>query len=233
LSLRMVAQVHLEPDAAPDARETVAECLGRCASDVDEIARAHAGLHLEGSVGGGDLTWDVLFRDEAALRAFFARVPDTHPDDLLPALGGPFEELSGSIDRIEAALVEPLARHVGRPGLIGVKRTLWTRLLDDVPSEAVGVWERAMQALPAEVPSIRNWSFSRIRTRPDGPCPVRWQHVWEQEYESLAALEQDYMASPYHWGHLDGFFDPESPRRIIDPWLAHLVCMETEGVLSW
>ena len=66
----------------------------------------------------------------------------------------------------------------------------------------------------------------------DSP-PVAWTHAWEQDFETLEGLTEDYMMSPYHWGHLDGWYDPEMPWSIIEPELVHLFCAAQQSVLSW
>ena len=49
---------------------------------------------------------------------------------------------------------------------------------------------------------------------------------------TLDGLLGDYMASPYHWGHLDAWYDAENPRHVVDAWLAHVFCPATASVLS-
>jgi hypothetical protein len=39
--------------------------------------------------------------------------------------------------------------------------------------------------------------------------------------------------SPYHWGLVDVWFDPESPQRIVDTRNAHVCCASDASILAW
>ena len=41
------------------------------------------------------------------------------------------------------------------------------------------------------------------------------------------------MLSPYHWGLVDGWFDPECPQRVVDTHLAHVYCPAAATILGW
>ena len=41
------------------------------------------------------------------------------------------------------------------------------------------------------------------------------------------------MMSPYHWGLVDGWFDPESTQRIVDIRIAHVHCASEASILAW
>jgi len=142
-------------------------------------------------------------------------------------------ELPAWIEAVVAAIPEPLASETTKPGLVGVKRTLWLQILPDAPDDLVSRFEAETPLLAAAVPAIRNWVWSRIRTRSPNPGPTRFTHLWEQEFETLAGLEVDYMSSPFHWGFIDRWFDPEMPEQVVDVRLGHLSCPAREPVLSW
>ena len=36
-----------------------------------------------------------------------------------------------------------------------------------------------------------------------------------------------------HWGYVDAWFDPECPKCIVDPALAHVFCPAAESILGW
>ncbi len=228
MSVRLVALVELAKGVKGDAAEAVCRRLSSCAESVDEIERAHAGLHIPGSFGG-DLTWDLSFASAASLAAFRARSGSNAAAGLVVALGPGFTDLVPAIASLDSVAVEPIDEHVGRPGLVGVKRTLLFRVRDDTSKASVGAFERDMLAMPDFVPAIRNWCFGR----PPVTESSRWTHIWEQEFETADGLLNDYMASPYHWGHIDAWYDPECPQSIVDPAVAHVYCPESEGVLSW
>lgn len=243
MTTRVVAQVHL-PEAVPPAeREALARLL--CDTDfvgsaVDGVVEAHAGAHLPLSVGGGALTWDLWLADEAALSALCERVRAAGSEPGLGDLGlagDPSTAEAGiraAIDtsRLELAIPEPIGGGIGAPGLVGVKRTLWLRVLPEAEPDAVARFERETPLLARAVPAIRNWCWSRIRTRPPSPMETRWTHLWEQEFDSAAGLEVDYMSAPCHWGLVDRWFDPEMPERVVDLWLAHLACPASAPVLG-
>ena len=103
-------------------------------------------------------------------------------------------------------------------------------MLPDTPREAVERFERDMLGMPRYIDAIRNWAFSRADPELH---PTPWTHVWEQEYRELRGLQEDYMLSPYHWGLVDGWYDPESPQRIVDTNLAHVYCPAATTILGW
>ena len=41
------------------------------------------------------------------------------------------------------------------------------------------------------------------------------------------------MMHPYHWGFVDGWFNPEMPQQIVDRPLAHVYCPAPESILAW
>ena len=206
MSARRVALVALREGAA--AAE-IADALARAGGAAPGALRAHTAVHLPGSLGGGDLTWDVLF--ESAAHAAVA-----------PALGA----LRAQIARVDAVVVDPIRSHVAMPALAGIKRTLLLRVAPSADPARVAAFERDMLELPHYVPAIRNWSFARA-------AGGRWSHVWEQEFETVAGLSEDYMLSPYHWGLVDGWFDVECPQCIVLPRLAHVFGAASESVLAW
>ena len=63
MTQRIVATAVLPEDLASADRARFCEALGGLAEAVPELSRSHAGPHVEGSVGGGDLTWDLAVSD--------------------------------------------------------------------------------------------------------------------------------------------------------------------------
>jgi hypothetical protein len=208
MSVRRVALVTLRDGARPETTQ-IADALARAGLAARGALRSHAALHLPGSIGGGDLTWDVLF-ESAALAA------------AEPALGA-----LGRVDRAPR-------RRAGRPDRAprGDARARWHQAhaalarLAARGSARIAAFERDMLELPRYVPAIRNWSFARASGR-------AWTHVWEQEFETVEGLTEDYMLSPYHWGLVDGWFDVECPQCVVEPRLAHVYGTASESVLAW
>lgn len=244
MTTRVCATVTLAEGASRADADRACASLGALAGRVPELERSHAGVHLEGSLGAGDLTWDVAVRDGAALDAWNARMRGGSLADFVRGAVGEgaseaASEAARAIADVEAWVVEPLARRVARPGVpgvsgaTGIKRTNLVRVLPDARESDVARWSREVVALAHHVPAIRSFGLARVRAFGPTEPRVVWTHAWEQEFESLDGLLQDYMASAYHWGWLDGWYDPEVPFRIVDVDLAHLYCPLAESVLAW
>ena len=117
------------------------------------------------------------------------------------------------------------------PGLTDcVKRTLLLRVRPGAPARHVEQLEADLAAMPVHIAAIRNWSLGRVDP---SLHPSTWTHVWEQEYRTLDGLAVDYLASPYHWGWVDRWFDPEIPEHIVDVRLAHVFKPAEASILAW
>ena len=226
-ALAFVVQVGLASGAGPRDREAVARGLAEAGQALEGIVSSHAGVHLDLSVGGLDLTWDLRARDEEAAQRVEAALGQA---DGLAELA---PDLAPRVETLEVGRPRVLASGLRRPGLVGIKRTLWLRVEPSAPPEAVARFEQETPLLAGAVPAIRNWRWSRLPGAGSGPDAIRWTHLWEQEFEHVEGLQVDYMSSPAHWGYIDRWFDPEMPGRIVDLWLAHTACPESAPVLSW
>ena len=215
--MRVVTLLHVDGELDESRHAAVERAVTRAAGAVAGVRRSHLGRHYPGAVGGGQYTWDVSFdgRDPAALHqapALLQLVED-----------GALRLDSVAFERQHLSVPEPDIRDC-------VKRTLLLRVLPGTPREAVERFEHDMLGMPRYIDAIRNWAFSR--TDPE-LHPTPWTHVWEQEYRELRGLQEDYMLSPYHWGLVDGWYDPESPQRIVDTNLAHVYCPAATTILGW
>lgn len=226
-ALAFVVQVGLAPGLDSRDRDAVARGLAEAGRTLEGVVASHAGVHLDLSVGGLDLTWDLRARDEDAARRVEMRLAQE---------GGLAElapDLASRVETLEVGRPRILASDLRRPGLVGIKRSLWLRVEPSAPPEAVARFEQETPLLADAIPAIRNWRWSRLAARGEGPGAIRWTHLWEQEFEHVDGLQIDYMSSPAHWGYIDRWFDPEMPERIVDLWLAHTACPESAPVLSW
>ncbi len=223
VGLRFVGQVGLAGDADAGDRAEFARDLAAFGASLEGVAESHASPHLDLSVGGLDLTWDLRFATSEAAQAFETLV--SRAEGLGP--------LQVRVEQLELGRPMTLATGLGRPGLVGVKRTLWLRVEPEASPDDVARFEAETPLLAKAVPAIRNWRWSRLTSADHGPMETRWTHLWEQEFETVDGLQVDYMSSPVHWGHIDRWFDPEMPDRIVDLWLAHTAYVETAPVLSW
>ena len=223
--IRQVAMLHLREGADGAALEAF-EAAMAAAHEALGARRSHLGRHIEGSVGGGDYTWDLLF-DEAPEGDAAALVAAS------PALAPYFadEGPRAVVAQIDAVRFAPQYGELPEPGIRDfVKRTLLLRVEDGAEAEALARFERELMGMPRYIASIRNWACGR--TDP-ALQPTQWTHVWEQEYQTVDGLTVDYMVSPYHWGVVDGWFDMERPQRIVSPVLAHVYCPAASSILGW
>ena len=214
--MRLVTMLHVAGKLDASRHADIERAVTQAAA-LAGVRRSHLGRHYPGAAGGGQYTWDVSFdgRDPGTLhqsRGLRQLVAD-----------GRLRLDTVAFERQHLAVPEPDIRDC-------VKRTLFLRVLPGTPPEAVERFERDMLGMPRYIDAIRNWAFSR--TDPE-LHPTPWTHVWEQEYRELDGLEEDYMLSPYHWGLVDGWYDPESPQRIVDTNLAHVYCPAATTILGW
>jgi len=233
MTLRICATASLPAGSSETDRARVCEALGRMEDATRELVHSHAGLHLEGSLGAGDLTWDFAVPDDRALDGLRRRLEQGGWEGVFGDADPADREGLRLLSHVEAWVIEPLAGKVPRENLVGIKRTNLVRVLDSASAVAVARWSREVVALADHVPAIRNWSLARTHALGPSKPRVQWTHAWEQEFETLEGLLEDYMASPYHWGWLDGWYDPEVPFCIMGPDLAHLYCFATRNVLGW
>jgi hypothetical protein len=215
------------PGLASREREEVTAALQRIPDQVDGVVAHVVAPPLEGSVVAGgadgpvraaDLTVITAFADDASRGA-----ADSYDTRVLEPM------IAACCRTITHVVYEQGPVRLREPGLRdGVQRTLLLRVVDDAPAEAVAAFEAELAAMPEYIDSIRNSSLSRvIRTSPN----ERWTHVWEQEFTSVEGLTGPYMLHPYHWAVIDGWFDDECPRKIVDRRLLHSFCELPESVL--
>lgn len=186
----------------------------------------HLGTNIDVQFGAGHYTWDVRYDNAAAAEA--AKASEHWTQTLTPLLN---RLLAG----FEPIALETVGAGSRQPGLTaGIKRTALFRLLPGVGDEQRRAFERNQLAMPEYIPEILNWRLSRalpVAGQP-GSASIDWSYVWEQEYADLTDLAGAYMVHPYHWAYLDGFFDPESGRQIVDTRLCHAYCAVNSGILG-
>lgn len=215
--MRVVTLLHVEGRLDASRHADIERAVAQVAGAVAGVRRSHLGRHYPGATGGGQYTWDVSF--------------DGRDPDALHQGPGLRQLVEDGLLRLDTVAFERQHVSVPEPDIRDcVKRTLFLRVLPDTPREAVERFERDMLGMPRYIDAIRNWAFSRADPELH---PTPWTHVWEQEYRDLDGLEEDYMLSPYHWGLVDGWYDPESPQRIVDTNLAHVYCPAATTILGW
>jgi hypothetical protein len=111
-----------------------------------------------------------------------------------------------------------------------VKRTLLLTVRAHTPPDVLAEFESDLMAMPEHIDTIHSWALSRV-DRAVGPSP--WTHAWEQEYATVEGLTGEYLLNPYHWAHVDRWFDGEVPGAIVEPRLAHVFRWSDAPVLDF
>jgi hypothetical protein len=223
MTYRRIALLQLRPGVSPADQTVLEQELHDVLDRVPGLRHAHLGRHLDGTVGGGDYTWDLMFVDREAC------VP--WPEQLRVA--DHVQVFDRTVARADVVQFAPQLGEVSQPDLKDfVKRTLFLEVDRQTPAVEAARFDRVLTGMPRYISAIRNWKYSRVDDAAT-VGPRRWTHVWEQEFAQLSGLKLDYMMSPYHWGYVDGWFDAESPHRVVEPGVAHVYCLATTSILAW
>jgi hypothetical protein len=220
---RRVALLHLDPATTDGDRAAFERDLGEIGERVPGVTHSHLGRHLEGTVGGGDYTWDLAF----------ASAGSCPPWEEQLRVGGHAALFDRMIKRVDSVQFPSTEVTIVDPGMHDlVKRTLFLEVSRDASPEQVDRFDHILMGMPKYIPAIRNWACHRVDdVAPTGPR--RWTHIWEQEYADISGLRVDYMMSPYHWGFVDGWFDSESPHHIVEQGVVHVFCGSAGSLLAW
>ena len=222
--IRQVALLTLREGCTPGRAAALERALGGAAEAIAAVCHSQVGRHLEGSLCA-HYTWDA---------SFAATAPPALEELLSDSSLAPYFDPASRecvVADTDAVRFEPQHTGIQAPALGAcVKRTLLVRVFEDAPAAVRERFERDVMRMPSYVSTIRNWAFSR--TDP-ALHATPWTHVWEQEYDTVDGLLSEYMLSPFHWGYIDGWFDPECPQRIVENRLAHVFCPARASVLAW
>ncbi|MFE5328069.1 Dabb family protein [Embleya sp. NPDC056575] len=110
-----------------------------------------------------------------------------------------------------------------------IKRTLLLTVRAGTPADVLAEFESDLIAMPEHIGTIRSWALSRVDPVGGGTA---WTHAWEQEYATIEGLTGEYLLNPYHWAHVDRWFDGEIPGAIVEPVLAHVFRWSESPVLT-
>lgn len=211
---RETAQLALREGISDADRAALLEVLERAGHELPGVEASALGANMAPEYAAGDVTWDLLFADEAAAQA--ARNSAAWHEQVAPAL-------DRHCRAVHALGMDTLGAGLRQPGLEnGIKRTAFFRLLPGVDAETAQRFEADLLEMPAQIPQILNWRLSRARALPwQRSDEAPWTYVWEQEYASLDDLLGPYMIHPHHWAHIDRWFDPESGAQAVDVRLSH------------
>ena len=214
---KLTKLITLTPDAD---RAKYTDAAKAAATPMPEIKRMLLQPTLPGVYNGGDFIWHMQFQDAAAYRACIGKPAWK---DIEALLGGK------DVANVESAAYEGGPSGVKQPGLTGgVYRVLFLSVKAGTPAEKVTQFETETRAMPDYIAAIRNWQLSTIS---EAGGMRKWSHVWEQEYADISGLHGPYMMHPYHWGHIDRWFNPECADWIVDTYLCHTFCALETGVI--
>ncbi|MFJ4292932.1 Dabb family protein [Cupriavidus sp. NPDC089707] len=196
------AQIRMRPATGTEASTREQAILARIET-LPGLRHVVIGRNLAGSWEAGDYTLDLRFDPAPSCSAG----PDA---GLAAALDGMAE-----VDRV---VYSPIAHGLRAPHLRqGIWRTLMFRVRPEAPDWRVRGLEQDLLRMPEYMPGILNWRLARVLS------PGTWTHVWQQEFASADDLLGEYLMHPFHWGHVDRWFDPEFPEWTVQS-ISHAFC---------
>ena len=207
---KLTKLIHFAPDSSQSKRDAFTAAL----RDISGLALVQP--TLPGVYNGGDLIAHFQFDDEGGWRAAEPHIVATLAD-------------SGVRHADSVAYEGGVCGVAERRITIGIYRTLLLCVDPPIDPGVLERFEAQVRTMPHYIPAIRNWQFSRVA---HASGTKRWSHVWEQEYTELAGLMGPYMMHPYHWAHIDRWFDPESGQRIVNTCLCHSFCNIKGSVIA-
>lgn len=215
LGARATGQLQFASGVTESRRRSWLVAITGLPRDDPRVVASVIAPNMAGSVGGGDYSWDLVFASRGARDSWFdERWPD--------ALAAHCEVLeiaawtSRCAECVELAVQSP------------IKRTLALGVRSTAPPEATVQFEQELSAMPEYIGAIRNWCLARVDYHYG---EAGWTHLWQQEFNELGGLLGDYMTSPYHWGLVDRWFDPEMPEHVVAGDFAHVFCRYPESIL--
>ncbi|MBY0509540.1 MAG: Dabb family protein [Rhodospirillaceae bacterium] len=209
--------ITLKPEAD---RAAFAVFLNAAVQGSPQVTRALLRPTLPGVYNGGDFIWHLQFKNAAAYRAFLTKPHWKAARKLLK---------TKNVANVESAAYEGGKTGAKRKDLKnGVYRVLFLSVKKGTPEKTIRRFDTEMQAMPDYISSIQNWQLSRVAK---ATGKRKWTHVWEQEYADIGGLHGPYMMHPYHWGHIDRWFNPECADWIVDTYLCHTFCALETAVI--
>lgn len=197
------------PSARHLQRDVIVAKLREAMNGIPGVVSCWIAPVLEGVViNAGQIIWRMEFQAESEAQAI----------RLDPHWSGTIAPL------LDDAEITTLGYRITRSGVRAAGSGIWRALIFRVVPAGFPDAARALEAglllFPKYIPAIRSWALSQVATV-EGP--KAFTHVWEQEFDSISGLTEDYMVSPLHWGVVDAWFDAESPNYVVDPQLIQVV----------
>lgn len=199
----------------PGDEMTTAMTIGRITAAAESAGARHSlvARTLPGVRNGGDVLAHLGFPSETEWARHRAAIDE--------ATSGPAIR---HVDAVEYEGGSPADTRTGRQWGAPTPRVYRTLLLRVDPAAdpaEIRRFEHATLQMPRHIPAILAWRLSPVR---HATGTSEWTHVWEQEFAEVDALLGPYMNHPIHWGHVDRWFDPECPERIVRDRVCHSFC---------
>lgn len=218
---KLTRLITMPPDSNEASRRDLVEMLETAAISNPCVLRSRVQHTLPGVYNGGDFVWHVQFASEDDYHACAFQPAWRAAERALEAASGVTVE-SAAYAQGSLGIAEPEIRN-------GIHRTLLLTIRPAIAPEKIGQFEAEMREMAHYIPAIRNWGLSRVIVAGGSR---QWSHVWEQEFADIRALNGPYIDHPYHFGHIDRWFDSESPDWIIDTRICHTFCAFDGSMLA-
>jgi len=111
----------------------------------------------------------------------------------------------------------------------GIWRTLIVAVKAGVAVAQRRQFEAEMQMMPSYIGTIRNWALNPVLSSKGSRS---WSYVWEQDFDDVNGLLNEYRMHPIHFGLVDRWYDPEHPDHILDARRLRLVCNAPESAIA-
>lgn len=212
--------IDLDPGLPATEEEHLLKVLAESGESLPGVKAARASKTLPRALNGGRLMWRLVFNSEHDYKACL--LSKQWRTKIAPVLA-PARGVSVDSVAYQPAFWRTSLRRRG-----GIWRCLVLSVEANARAEDVRQLEKDLLLMPEHVSTIRNWALGHVVS---ALGRRRWTHVWEQEFDDVQGLEGEYMMHPIHWGLVDGWFDPECPQRIVDPFLIHAAFAIEETVI--
>jgi hypothetical protein len=225
--LRRTVFLQFRDSASPERIRDFLQAVRDAPKHIPSVLGKQIGENLIARTPAQGYMLDTLFENREALQAYNA--DPYHLEVLRPHFqqGDP----RWIVERAEAVFFEPMGEVIAEPEIGNfLKRSLIVRIPEETPPDKVELFEKQIMEMPSHIPAIRNWVFARAA---QDVHKTRWTHIWEMEIQDAEAF-QDYLLSPFHWGVVDLWFNPEWPdQQIVDKEFLHGYYQAPRTVLGW
>jgi hypothetical protein len=225
--LRRTVFLQFRNDASPESIRAFQEAVRDAPRHIPVVLGKQIGKNLIARTPEQGYILDTLFESREALEAY-------HQDPYVREVLQPHfqrDDPRRIVERTDVVFFEPMREVIAEPGIANfLKRSLVVRVPGETPPEKVELFEKQIMEMPRHIPAIKNWAFARTA---QDVRKTRWTHVWEMEIQDPAAF-QEYLLSPFHWGVVDLWFNPEWPdQQIVGRDFLHGYYEAPSTVLGW